>query len=158
MNTATYVRKTFHVNAVQVTEDNIEEVAKWCGGEVLTKQTPIKNAIKVETFVKVPVLRPLNDKQSSAFISDWVLEHEGGYKVYTDRAFVKSFEQVTVYTEEQSKAHLGDYELPTTTPEQRAHLEANGLSIPTYPNSGTVYTEKDAKDQTIDYHFPEVLL
>jgi hypothetical protein len=108
MNIETYERKSFPVSAVQVTKENLSEVAKWCGGEVQTKTTEIKNATKIEDFVQVPVKNPLNEKQTRAFIGDWVLDHEGNFKVYTDRAFLKSFQKVRVYTQADAEAHLAD--------------------------------------------------
>jgi hypothetical protein len=35
--TTKYVRKPFEVEAVQVTEENLEEVAQWCHGELQTE-------------------------------------------------------------------------------------------------------------------------
>lgn len=108
MDIETYQRKTFPVNAVQVTEENLLEVSEWCGGEILEQKTKIKNATKIENFIKVPVKNPLNEKQTRAYIGDWVLEADENYKVYTDRAFSKSFEKVKVYTEADAQNHLDD--------------------------------------------------
>lgn len=84
-----FERKSFPVKAVQVTAENMEEVAEWCGGEIHTKDSADKS--KSELFVKVPVHRPLNEKQTQAFVTDWVLQSPAGLKVYINRAFVKSF-------------------------------------------------------------------
>lgn len=75
-----YTRKSFTVKAVHVTVANIEEVAKWCGG-----------VIKQRRFIKVPVEKPQNDRQTQAYIGDWVLESGKGFKVYTNAAFSRSF-------------------------------------------------------------------
>jgi hypothetical protein len=82
-----YIRKPFEVDAVQVTADNMSEVANWCGGEVLTDNG--------NNFVKVSVERFLNERQTKAFNGDWVLKAGTGYKVYTPKAFSKSFEPLT---------------------------------------------------------------
>lgn len=84
METTKFTRKPFDVEAVQVTADNIDEVAKWCQGEVITQNDGSK-------FIKVRVLRVLNERQTQAFVEDWVLYAGTGYKVYTDKAFRKSF-------------------------------------------------------------------
>lgn len=84
-----YQRKAFEVEAVQVSEENIPDVAEWCDGEVIVDD---KNPHR--THVKVKVKRPLNDKQTRAYFGDWVLLSESGYKVYTNRAFVNSFERI----------------------------------------------------------------
>lgn len=87
MDTTKYIRKPFEVDAVKVTEDNLLEVAEWCQGEVVTEGDA--------QYVKVRVARVLNERQTKAFIGDWVLYAGTGYKVYTAKAFSKSFEQIT---------------------------------------------------------------
>lgn len=83
METIKFTRKPFDVDAVQVTTDNIAEVAAWCQGSV--------EAENDAQYIKVRVIRVLNERQTKAFIGDWVLYAGTGYKVYTDRAFKKSF-------------------------------------------------------------------
>lgn len=83
----TYVRKPFAVDALEVTEENISTVAEWCGGEV--RQNGERQ------FIKVPVRRPLNDRQTRASVGDWVLSSGDGFKVYSKSAFYGSFEKPT---------------------------------------------------------------
>lgn len=92
VETTTYVRKPFEVEAVQVTEENIEAVAQWCDGKVLAEgddENP-------KAFIKVRVARALNERQTKAYLGDWVLYAGTGYKVYTPKAFGKTFEQKIV--------------------------------------------------------------
>ena len=84
-----YVRKPFFVEVVTVDPDNMEEVAKWCGGEVLTE----KQGKKTVRYVKVPVHRPMTEKQTKAFDQEKVLKTDTGFKVYTERAFEDCFER-----------------------------------------------------------------
>lgn len=98
IKTEGYSRKPFHVEAVQVTAENIEEVAAWCSGEIRTGKKVVRdedNKIierKEVTFVKVSVHRPLNERQTKGYLGDWVLLSSSGFKVYTERAFEKAFE------------------------------------------------------------------
>lgn len=86
-------RKSFSVDAVRVRADNIAEVAAWCGGDVRTVDAgPGKPP---RPYIKVRVLRPLDDRQTMAFVGDWVLHAGSGYKVYGDGAFRKSFTVIT---------------------------------------------------------------
>ncbi len=98
-----FVRKPFYVDGVQVTSANIDEVAAWCKGEVRTSgkgdpdietiQDPTTPKTRVpEKYIKVNVQRPLNDRQTMAFVGDWILYAGTGFKVYTPMAFQKSFE------------------------------------------------------------------
>ena len=86
-NTTSYARKAFFVDAVQVADDNMEDVANWCNGKIVN---PTKEGSR--PFVKVKVKRPLNARQTHAFVGDWVLYAGTGFKVYTDEAFHKNFE------------------------------------------------------------------
>ena len=85
-----YIRRTFSVGAVQVTEANMHEVANWCGGRVQISKNP--KTEQPEKHVKVFVQRPLNPSQSMAFVGNWVAFGASGYKVFTDAAFKKIFE------------------------------------------------------------------
>lgn len=80
----TYVNKPFEIEAVQVTEENISEVADWCKGHVIVGNK--------EIHIKVQVRLPRNERQTQARYGDWVLVTGRGPKVYTDVAFHKSYD------------------------------------------------------------------
>lgn len=105
IETHTFARLPFHVKAVQVTNDNMAEVAAWCQGEIKILVDEETNATK-DRWIKVKVRRPENERQTHAFVGDWVLFAGAGFKVYTNKAFEKSFEQVgqetTVFSTEQT--------------------------------------------------------
>jgi hypothetical protein len=86
-----YVRRPFAVEAVEVTKDNLRDVARWCGGRVRTsgEEDP---AHKGEKYIHVLVKNPLNDRQTRAYVGDWVLSAKAGFKVYTPKAFTSAFE------------------------------------------------------------------
>lgn len=103
IETERYVRMPFYVDAVQITSANMEAVAKWCDADVRTSGKPdrdVQDALEggvgttPERYIKVRVQRPANDRQTQAFVGDWILYAGTGYKVYTDRAFKKSFDKV----------------------------------------------------------------
>lgn len=81
-----YIRRPFEVEAVQVTEENIQDVADWCDGE-------IRHTAEKIPFVKVQVARPMTTRQTRAFIGDWVLYAGRGFKVYNTKAFEGSFQR-----------------------------------------------------------------
>jgi hypothetical protein len=99
-----YQRTSFYVEAVKVTAENMEEVTIWCGG---TKHvTPPKHAKpgREAGFVKVTVHNPLagptQERQSMAFVDDWVVKGifgpngTEGFKVYLPKAFDRGFLRV----------------------------------------------------------------
>lgn len=94
MKTHKFARKPFYVDAVRVSEANIEEVAEWCDGKIQTNDEG--------KFISVKVHRPLTERQTQAFIGDWVLFAGTGFKVYVPKAFDKSFEKVKTLTKAQA--------------------------------------------------------
>lgn len=93
LSVSKFIRKPFYVEAVQVTAENIEDIAKWCMGEVRVSSSVSGSSPSTEEkYIKVRVYRPLNERQTKAFIGDWILYAGTGFKVYTDKAFDKSFE------------------------------------------------------------------
>lgn len=89
IQTTKFVRKPFFVDAVQVTAENIHEVAKWCDGYVLS--TFPKGRTGSVDYIQVHVLQPLSVRQTRAFVGDWVLPASVGHKVYTQKAFAQRF-------------------------------------------------------------------
>lgn len=87
VNAITCVRKPFEVEAVEVTEENLTDVAKWCSGDVVAEGNE-----RQRLFIKVRVARALNERQTKAYPGDWVLYAGTGFKVYTAKAFHKTFE------------------------------------------------------------------
>lgn len=100
MDIAKFARKPFDVEAVQVTADNMEEVAKWCQGSIETEASDSEGSGL--RYVKVRVLRVLSEKQTKAFVGDWVLYAGTGYKVYTNKAFKNNFEPLDGVAKDQA--------------------------------------------------------
>lgn len=100
-----YVRKPFEVEAVQVTTENMTDVADWCDGN-------IRHTAENAPFVKVEVHKPLTSRQTRAFVGDWVLFANRGFKVYTDKAFQSSFQ----LAEGETETPAGDRNEPNATP------------------------------------------
>ena len=84
--TRRFMHQPVYVDAVQVTETNIAEVAKWCDGQLKED----KNG----AFIKVAVTRPQLDRQTKAYVGDWVLKGGMGLKVYNEKAFKKMFIEI----------------------------------------------------------------
>lgn len=80
MKAVRFMRKPFFVDGYLVDEDNMDAIAKWCKGHVVRDNVP-------RPFVRVPVDRPMNQRQTQAFVGTWVLLsiHQGreSFKVYT---------------------------------------------------------------------------
>lgn len=90
-----FLRKPFEVEAVEVTAENIEDVARWCRGQMRKSVGPAGR--NVQRYIKVNVKRPLNERQTMAYVGDWVVaatdQNIRGFKVYTPKAFSQSFNE-----------------------------------------------------------------
>lgn len=89
VQTQQFVRKEFAVEAVQVTPDNMADVAKWCVGKIMSDGE--KEGHLSRDYIKVRVAYPINERQTQAYLGDWVLKSGKSFKVYTNSAFEKSF-------------------------------------------------------------------
>lgn len=93
ITTKQYVKKPLFVDAVRITRKNFDEVTQWCGGRIQTEhanhaQHPGKK------FIKINAHNPINARQTKAFVGDWVLKTERGFKVYSHKNFLESFDEV----------------------------------------------------------------
>jgi ABC-type transporter lipoprotein component MlaA len=82
-----YTRKELKIEAVQVTEENFEELRALCGGKLG------KSGNDGANFIQVPVVNPIKPRHARAFIGDWVTHSktDGSWKVYLSTAFASSF-------------------------------------------------------------------
>lgn len=83
-----YVRTAFEVIAVRVSRTNMHAVARWCKGDIRASY-PGKTSFR--SYIHVEVFLPRNDRQSQAFVGDWILLSKNGFKVYSDRSFKQDF-------------------------------------------------------------------
>lgn len=81
-------RKSFPIEFVEVTEDNIDQVATWSGGVV--------GGEGKHRFIKLLDKAAINSQQTKAFINDVVVfsKETRTYKKFTRKAFNKAFEEV----------------------------------------------------------------
>jgi hypothetical protein len=98
--TQKYVRKPLYVDAVKVTESNFGDIARWCFGEIGNiDESPVDMSLPPQPskqYIHVRVHNPKNSRQTKAFVGDWILYTERGYKVYTAKAFIANFDLVEV--------------------------------------------------------------
>lgn len=86
-----FQRKPFPVEGVRVAKENMQEVAEWCSGE-------IKTSGKKTKYIFIDTHRPMTDRQTQAYVGDWILFAERGFKIYTQNAFARNFELVEAGT------------------------------------------------------------
>jgi hypothetical protein len=94
MKIETHTRRPFDVNVVEVTPENVEQVAEWCGGTVAQgeyRHSKYKIQLPV---VKVPGNGPHKGKSVDARIGYFVVEHNGSFRVYRPKQFEESFQNL----------------------------------------------------------------
>lgn len=89
--TKQYTQNPLIVDAVQVTADNMAEVATWCGGTVKTLTNKERN--RTSKYIDVNVINPKSIRQGRAFVGDFVLATDKGYKVFNPTAFANTFRE-----------------------------------------------------------------
>ena len=95
--TSRYVRKPLYVDAVEVTKENFAEILSWCQGDLgLIDGSEIKRVSDAvidpdKQYIRVRVHNPQSPRQTKAFVGDWILYTDKGYKIYTEKAFVENF-------------------------------------------------------------------
>lgn len=97
----TYRRKTFTVQAIQVTVDNMKGLAEWCGGNVIVYFPDISRQSgdyrAGQTCVEVVIGRVNGREQKArAYPGDWItkLNDADDFRVYRDKTFLQAFEEV----------------------------------------------------------------
>jgi hypothetical protein len=89
VSTEKYVRKPLFVDAVRVTSENFVDITRWCQGEILRDEIPGQGTGK--KYIKIRVHNPRDRRQMKAYVGDWVLYTDRGYKIYTNKAFHEAF-------------------------------------------------------------------
>lgn len=92
VSTEKYVRKPLFVDAIRVTGKNFNDIAEWCQGEILSDEIPGQGTGK--KYIKIRVHNPRDRRQMKAYVGDWVLYTDRGYKIYTNKAFDDAFDEV----------------------------------------------------------------
>lgn len=97
-----YSRIPFDVDGIRITEDNMVDVARWCGGDIVRE---FVGEDVEKTYIRCRVAKPVTDRQTRGYVGDWVLYTPHGYKVYTNRAFTQCFQP----TEAFQKTPIGTF-------------------------------------------------
>lgn len=102
IKTKSFLRKPFEVEAVEVTAENMADVAKWCRGQLRKSAGP--GGRNPQKYIKVNVKRALNDRQTMAYVGDWVTvatnQKVKAFKVYTPKAFTETFDEMIEHMQE----------------------------------------------------------
>jgi hypothetical protein len=122
IDTRKYLRKPLYVDAVRITGGNFDEISAWCQGEILHDELP--NNVTGKKYIKVRVHNPKNPRQTKAYVGDWLLYTERGYKVYTSKAFHAAFDLVEENAPLSDPRLTGDPVVDGAAPDTVVEIEA----------------------------------
>lgn len=88
-----FTRRPYDVNAVQVTPENANEVADWCGGTVVLGDYKHSKFMIKLPIVKVPGNGVNKGKLVDARIGSWIIEYKGNFRVYREKQIHEDFYQ-----------------------------------------------------------------
>jgi hypothetical protein len=111
-----YDRKPFSVLAVQVTFENVNQVAEWCKGAVIKQKTKM---LGVETEVPAIRVEGQGDNRGKSFVATlgcYVVELKGSFRVYKPQQFDSSFTKSEVLVNDACA-------VCTNEAEHRLHVE-----------------------------------
>lgn len=88
-----YDRKPFSVTAVELSFENLNEVAEWCKGEISTESTKI---LGTSTMLPVVTIEGLGEARGKTFVARlgyFIVELNGSFRVYKPKQFKDTFER-----------------------------------------------------------------
>lgn len=131
MEPTRFMRIPFFVTGYPVTEENMDAIAKWCGGYV------IRDADK--PFIHVPVERAASKKQYEAYVGSWVVvsvqRGEKSFKVYTEDWLRKQFMEISGDTFDERGLEEEDFETRTGTTREITPAATRGRPVPGQPRT-----------------------
>lgn len=91
MRTERWVPKEDAFEAVRLTRENLEEAAKWCGGEIGTRTHPVSIDDAYDTVLRFPTL----DGPEEAAIGDYLIrKSDGKFDFWPESAMLAKYKKV----------------------------------------------------------------
>lgn len=87
MDVQEYDRRAFSVNAVEVTMQNVQEVAEWCGGTVGEVKTKLVGAWTMLPMIELNGSGESKGRVFKALLGHYVVELNGSFRVYKPQTF-----------------------------------------------------------------------
>lgn len=108
MDIKQFTRKPFPVSAVQVTLQNVEQIAEWCKGTVVMRSTKMMGTFTDLPVIVLPGQGDSRGRDVEAALGCWIVELKGSFRCYKPAQFEASFDE---YVQETNTD--GVIEIPT---------------------------------------------
>ncbi len=127
-------RKSFDVEYVEVTIDNIEEVAQWSKGTVEEHEGT--------RYIKLADKNAMNSRQNRAFDGDFVVRHLelNTFKSFGAKAFAKTYDTVVKVNKDSVTGQFVSDETAIADPE---HTVAQTVAVPLFDADQSVIGEAE---------------
>jgi hypothetical protein len=87
MDILKFIRKPLFVHAVQVTPDNIDAVAAWCGGTVTQAEYKLMGLAHNMGAILLPKQGRNSDEDQLVKIGHWITKYRSNFRAWTNKAF-----------------------------------------------------------------------
>jgi len=149
MDITKYTRRTFEVEAVQISFENIEEVAAWCGGRIEKRSTRMMGTTAMLPVISLKGTGVEHGNYYIGYLNCWVVKMGKTSRIYKPEQFEKTFTKVNQKSLDDVLQMIADagwelygHILPVgTIPDHESHLNAK---------------VKDAIDQALEIATAEV--
>lgn len=90
-----FIRKVRPVEAVKVTQENIREVADWCGGLHIPAPGLSSEPPTTQDYIHVPVSNPNSPAGNKAFPDMWLVREDfRRYRIVNNKSFKSGYDQI----------------------------------------------------------------
>jgi hypothetical protein len=90
---ARFVLKPVYVDAFQITEENMEELARWSGSDVREiEERDNRNVATGKMKRYILTIKDPNERKGRGFVGDWIVRKKYGFGVYSHAQFIRNFD------------------------------------------------------------------
>lgn len=102
--TTMYQRRTFQVQAIRVTAENMLALTAWCDGALIDGHLLPSS----EAYIRVPISNIAGRQQTAeARIGDWItrLSDANNFRVYRNKSFLQAFQEIANDEQKYAEVH-----------------------------------------------------
>lgn len=107
ISTREFVASAIKIDAVQVTNENIHDLAAWCHGDVKDYSNTLLDFPDQRLYIQfIATDRQFRSRQALAFVDDWIFTHQKKFDTLQDKAFKEEFQPAVVSDKRQQVLEL----------------------------------------------------
>jgi hypothetical protein len=87
-----WTKKSFDVQAAQVTEQDMETIAEWCGGRIYIQHNEGEER---QFYIQFTGIQHKEKKEIKAFVGDWITFVRDEFRLFHDTQFKRAYDLKT---------------------------------------------------------------